>query len=146
MMVSLRESTAYRGNRSHAGMPKTYWSYAFPSATYLINRQSTSILNMESPFQRLFGVSPNYSKLRIYGCLCFPWLRSYTQHKLEDRSTLCIFIGYSQIQSAYLCLQPVTIQSLPSPSPSPPVKFLPSPTPPTPSPQEHTLLPDLSKS
>lgn len=63
---------------------------------------------MESPYQKLFAASPNYLKLRVYGCLCFPWLRPYTNHKLEDCSTPCVFIGYSQTQSAYLCLQPIT--------------------------------------
>ena len=91
---------------THACMPKQFWSYAFTTATYLINRLPTPNLSMESPFQKLFGETPNYSKLRVFGCLCFPWLRPYTAHKLEDRSTPCVFIGYSQTQSAYLCLQP----------------------------------------
>ncbi|CAA7037242.1 unnamed protein product [Microthlaspi erraticum] len=93
---------------THASMPKSYWSYAFTTAVYLINRQPTPVLNMESPFKKLFGVPPNYSKLRVYGCLCFPWLRPYTANKIEDRSTPSVFIGYSQTQSAYLCLQPST--------------------------------------
>lgn len=87
-------------------MPKQYWTYAFTTATYLINRLPTPVLTMESPYQKLFGEAPNYTKLRVFGCLCFPWLRPYTTHKLEDRSTPCVFIGYSQTQSAYLCLQP----------------------------------------
>ncbi|CAA7049059.1 unnamed protein product [Microthlaspi erraticum] len=93
---------------THSAMPKTYWSYAFSTAVYLINRQPTSLLQMDSPFQRLFGVAPNYSKLQVYGCLCFPWLRPYTSNKLEDRSTPCVFLGYSQTQSACLYLQPAT--------------------------------------
>lgn len=93
---------------THAAMPKTYWSYAFSTAVYLINRQPTPLIHMESPYHKLFSVAPNYSKLRVYGCLCFPWLRSYTNNKLEDRSTPCVFIGYSQTQGAYLCLQPST--------------------------------------
>lgn len=93
---------------THASMPKSYWSYAFTTATYLINRLPTPNLSMESPFQKLFGEAPNYSQLRVFGCLCFSWLRPYTSHKLEDRSTPCVFIGYSQTQSAYLCLQPST--------------------------------------
>ncbi|KAG7587359.1 GAG-pre-integrase domain [Arabidopsis thaliana x Arabidopsis arenosa] len=91
---------------THAGMPKSYWTYAFTTATYLINRLPTPVIEMESPFKKLFGTAPNYSKLRVFGCLCFPWLRPYTNNKLEDRSTPCVFLGYSQTQSAYLCLQP----------------------------------------
>ncbi|CAA7017944.1 unnamed protein product [Microthlaspi erraticum] len=91
---------------THAGMPKTYWTYAFATAVYLINRQPSPTISMESPFQKLFGTTPNYSKMRIFGSLCFPWLRPYTTHKLQDRSAACVFLGYSPTQSAYLCLQP----------------------------------------
>ncbi|XP_033144322.1 uncharacterized protein LOC103859022 isoform X1 [Brassica rapa] len=90
---------------THASMPKKYWTYAFSTATYLINRLPTPVLDMDTPLHKLFGTQPNYTKTRVYGCLCFPWLRPYTNNKLEDRSTPCVFIGYSSSQSAYLCLQ-----------------------------------------
>ncbi|WZZ19965.1 hypothetical protein YC2023_121352 [Brassica napus] len=89
-------------------MPKGYWTYAFATAVYLINRMATPILSMKSPFESLFGQVPNYSKLRIFGCLCFPWLRPYTSHKLDSRSTPCTFLGYSTTQSAYFCLDRTT--------------------------------------
>lgn len=93
---------------STASIPKTYWPYAFATAVYLINRLPTPLLSLESPFQRLFGNSPNYNKLRVFGSLCFPWLRPYTMHKLDDRSLPCIFLGYSLTQSAYHCLHLAT--------------------------------------
>ncbi|KAG7570487.1 Integrase catalytic core [Arabidopsis thaliana x Arabidopsis arenosa] len=89
---------------STASVPKEYWSYAFSTAVYLINRMPTPVLSMESPFQKLFGTTPNYEKLRIFGCACFPWLRPYTRHKLDERSQRCVFLGYSTSQSAYFCL------------------------------------------
>lgn len=93
---------------SHASIPISYWSYALTAATYLINHLPTTILSNFSPFECLNGSPPNYTKLRVFGCLCYPWLRPYTKHKLEARSTPCIFLGYSQTQSAYLCLDPST--------------------------------------
>nr|BAA78425.1 polyprotein [Arabidopsis thaliana]BAK41505.1 polyprotein [Arabidopsis thaliana]BAK41506.1 polyprotein [Arabidopsis thaliana]BAK41508.1 polyprotein [Arabidopsis thaliana]BAK41509.1 polyprotein [Arabidopsis thaliana] len=89
---------------SHASIPKTYWPYAFAVAVYLINRLPTPLLQLESPCQKLFGTSPNYDKLRVFGCACYPWLRPYNQHKLDDKSRQCVFLGYSLTQSAYLCL------------------------------------------
>ena len=68
----------------------------------------TPILNLSSPYENIFGSPPNYSKLRIFSCLCYPWLRSYSSHKLESRSKPCIFLGYSLTQSAYLCYHPPT--------------------------------------
>ncbi|KAG7536467.1 Integrase catalytic core [Arabidopsis suecica] len=89
---------------SHASVPKTYWPYAFAVAVYLINRLPTPVLNLQSPYHKLFGTPPNYTKLKIFGCSCYPWLRPYNRHKLEDRSLRCAFLGYSNTQSAYLCL------------------------------------------
>lgn len=93
---------------THAGIPKTYWTYEFATAVYLINRLPSPVISMFSPYQKLFGVAPNYKKLRTFGCLCFPWLRPYNNNKLENRSTPCVLLGYSLSQSAYLCLQPTS--------------------------------------
>lgn len=93
---------------THAKIPTSYWTYAFAAAVYLINRMPTQVLSMDSPHVRLFGVTPNYSKLRVFGCLCYPWLRPYTTNKLQPRSTPCVFFGYSLTQSAYLCFDPST--------------------------------------
>lgn len=90
---------------SHASVPQSYWTYAFATAVYLINQMPTEVLNGESPYAKLFTQSPNYMKLRVFGCLCYPWLRPYTTHKLHARSTPCVFLGYSLAQSAYLCLE-----------------------------------------
>lgn len=40
----------------------------------------------------------------MFGCLCFPWIKPYTSHKLDAKSTPCVFLGYSITQSAYFCL------------------------------------------
>lgn len=88
---------------SKASVPKQYWPFAFAVAIYLINRMPTQNLEMQSPFQKLFGKSPNYTKLQIFGCACYPWLKPYTRHKLKDRSKRCVFFGYSATQSAFLC-------------------------------------------
>ena len=88
---------------THSSIPSHFWCYAFSTAVYLINRMPTLSLNNSCPFTKIFNQVPNYQKLRIFGCLCFPWLRSYTSHKLEQRSKPCIFVGYSLSQSAYFC-------------------------------------------
>ena len=91
-----------------AVMPATYWTYAFSTAVYLMNRLPSSVLENTSPYQKLFQQTPNYQKLRVFGCTCYPWLRLYVSHKLEQRSQLCVFLGYSLTQSAYLCLNKST--------------------------------------
>ena len=85
-------------------MPRSYWTYVFAMTVYLINRMPSSVLDFKMPFQTLHGHSPNFHKLKVFGCLCFPWIRPYTSHKLDEKSTPCVFLGYSITQSAYFCL------------------------------------------
>ncbi|KAL9239991.1 hypothetical protein vseg_014258 [Gypsophila vaccaria] len=93
---------------NHASLPLHFWSHTFQTASYLINRMPTYTLNHQSPYHKLFGYPPNYAYLHNFGCLCYPWLRPYTSHKLDNRSIACIFVGYSPTQYAYLCLDPKT--------------------------------------
>lgn len=89
---------------SHTSMPLAYWPFAFSTAVYLINHLPTHNLQNVSPYFKLFGHLPNYNKLWSFSCLCYPWLRPYTSHKLESRSSPCVFVGYSPTQSTYFCL------------------------------------------
>lgn len=92
----------------HANLPPQLWSFAFTTATYLINRMPKPIHHMQSSFEVLFNIKPDYNKLHSFGCLCFPWLKPYTKNKLQPRSKPCIFLGYSMSQHAYFCLEPLS--------------------------------------
>ena len=64
----------------------------------------TPVLNKETPISRLLHVQPNYDFLRIFGCACWPSIRKYNTHKLDYRSKMCVFVGYSPIHKGYKCL------------------------------------------
>ncbi|XP_072061949.1 uncharacterized protein [Arachis hypogaea] len=89
-----------------AGMPMQYWGEAFVMTIHLINRLPTLVLKDQSPFEKLFGKKCDYSRLKTFGCLCFPYLRPYNRHKLEFRSAACVFLGYSAVHKGYRCLTP----------------------------------------
>ena len=89
---------------AHSSLPLRFWDEAFLTACYLINRMPTPVLNKDTPLFRLFHVQPNYSSLRIFGCACWPSLRKYNAHKLEFRSKMCVFLGYSPLHKGYKCL------------------------------------------
>lgn len=92
----------------NAHMPLRYWVESFTTATYLINQLPTPVLDMDTPFCKLFGKSPDYSILKIFECRCFPYLRNYVSQKLQPRSLPCMFIGYSPLHKGYRCLHPST--------------------------------------
>ena len=90
-----------------SGLPTQFWVEAFQTAIYLINRlpsQSSSV----SPWELLFKATPRYHTLKAFGYACYPWLQPYATHKLDAKSKLCVFLGYSLNHSGYRCLDPVT--------------------------------------
>ncbi|GLT36101.1 hypothetical protein SLA2020_105040 [Shorea laevis] len=87
-----------------ASLPSSFRSFAFLTATYLINRLPSQAITNKSPFEKLFRLKPNYHKLRVFGCLCFPWLRPYNSNKLQYRSRPCLFVRYSSENLSYKCL------------------------------------------
>ena len=93
---------------AHASLPMKFQQYAFHSAIFLINRMPSKVLNNASPYLILFQNLPDYKSLRVFGCLCYPFIRPYNTHKLQYRSVQCIFIGYTHSNKGYLCLDYIT--------------------------------------
>lgn len=54
-------------------------------------------------FNQLPKLKPNYDELRVFGFLCYPWLKTYSPHKAL-KSSRCAFLGYSKVHKGYLCL------------------------------------------
>jgi transposase InsO family protein len=48
---------------AHAAMPIKFWDEAFLTATYLINRLPTRVIDNKCPLERLLNSPPNYSLL-----------------------------------------------------------------------------------
>jgi hypothetical protein len=71
---------------------------------FLINRWPSSSSNNDIPYYRLHHKMPDYSILRVFGCLCYPNLSATTRHKLAPRSSACVFLGYPPSQKGYRCL------------------------------------------
>jgi hypothetical protein len=89
---------------AYASMPLKYWDEAFLTAVYLINHLPSKVIQSQTPMERLFGKSGDYSLLRIFGCACWPNLHPYNKHKLEFRSKQYVFLGYSNLHKGYKCL------------------------------------------
>ena len=64
------------------------------------------MLNHVSLFSKLFGHSPLYSDLRIFGCVCFVHLLTHEWHKLIAQFVKCGFLGYAIPHKGYVCDDP----------------------------------------
>ncbi|GJU71411.1 ribonuclease H-like domain-containing protein [Tanacetum coccineum] len=85
-----------------AHIPPSYWVEALNMAAHLLNILPSTTINNEIPFTKLYNQTPTYEHLRVFGCLCYPHVD--VSHKLEPRSTPCIFLGYPANHRGYRCL------------------------------------------
>ena len=84
-------------------VPPTFWCDAAQTAVYLLNRHPSSILGKTTPYEALFGHTPSYSHLRVFGCLCFVHLPPTERTKLSPQAAKCLFLGYSTENKGFLC-------------------------------------------
>lgn len=92
-------------------LPIQFWSNAFDTTKFLINRMPVATKNDDFPYSKLFGTTPDYLSLHIFGCLCYPWLYPYSSHKLHYHCHNCIFLGYSRVHKGYRCFDPILTKS-----------------------------------
>jgi hypothetical protein len=76
-------------------------------AVYILNRSPTKALNGMTPYEAWHGCKPAVSHLRVFGCLTFGKEPGHIR-KLDDMSTLGVFISYAEGSKAYRILDPGT--------------------------------------
>lgn len=87
-------------------LPLKHWDDAFVTSVYLINRIPARTIHYKTPLELMYGYPPDYKKLKVFGCLCYPFLRPYNKHKLEFRSVAENFLGYNNQYRGYKVLLP----------------------------------------
>ncbi|GJZ89911.1 retrovirus-related pol polyprotein from transposon TNT 1-94 [Tanacetum coccineum] len=75
--------------RFQASMPLKFWEDCLTTATYLINRIPSSILNNKTPYEKLLKRGPDYSHLRVFGCFAVATNPSRVVDKFSPRGVLC---------------------------------------------------------
>ncbi|RDX82741.1 hypothetical protein CR513_36426, partial [Mucuna pruriens] len=79
-------------------VPNVYWGEVVLTATYLINRLPTRILNGISPIKHMLSFFPSSPLMLslsscVFGCVTFIHSH-YHRGKLDPRAVKCVFIGY----------------------------------------------------
>lgn len=92
----------------HMHVLKKFWSQWVLTATYLINRLPSRVLDFKSTYEVLKGKKLNLSHLKVFGCTCFVHIQSSHHDKLDPRAVKCVFLGYSSTQKWYQCYNPKT--------------------------------------
>ncbi|GKE99513.1 putative RNA-directed DNA polymerase, partial [Tanacetum coccineum] len=82
------------------GIPLHMWSECILTATYLINRLHTSVLNGKSPYDLVYNNPPSLKHLRSFGCLAYATILN-SHDKFGSRSEKCVLIRYSNSKKGY---------------------------------------------
>lgn len=78
----------------HSVLPRKFWTHAFSTTAYLINRLPLSVLSNSSTFYLVYDKHPDYHCLRVFGCKCYPYVWDRKTSKFDPKSLPCVFLGY----------------------------------------------------
>jgi transposase InsO family protein len=93
-----------------AGAPLSFWGEAISSFIHVWNMVSTSSVASITPHQAFYGVKPDVSRLRVWGCIAYVLVQKDKRPNgsLGSHMEKCIFIGYPQGYKAWRFYNPVT--------------------------------------
>ena len=84
-------------------VPIPFWGETALHAVHAINRIPSPVIQNQTPYECLFGSSPDYYHLRSFSSACSILLQPHKHTKLEPWSRLCCFLGYGETQKGYRC-------------------------------------------
>ncbi|KAD2804249.1 hypothetical protein E3N88_37626 [Mikania micrantha] len=83
-----------RAIRFEANLPIKFWGECILTATYIINRIPSNVLNNKTPYEILLEKPPDYDHMRVFGCLAYYWNYDTKGDKFEPRGRPGVFLGY----------------------------------------------------
>ncbi|GAA0156983.1 hypothetical protein LIER_14344 [Lithospermum erythrorhizon] len=81
-----------------------FWAETVLTATYIINRLPSSVLDGKIPHEKLFNKVPDIKHMTVFGCLCFVTHTGPNTDKFYPRVYKGVFIGYAAAQKGYKVL------------------------------------------
>jgi hypothetical protein len=82
-----------RALRFQSHLPFTFWGECILTAVHIINCLPTLLLHKKTPFEILYNKLPDYSRMRVFGCIAFATIVNPSL-KFSPCATKCIFLGY----------------------------------------------------
>ena len=82
-------------------LSKSFGGEAVNIAVYLINRSPSVPLDFDIPQRVWTGKDVSYSHLKVFGYKALMHVPKKQRSNLDDKATLCIFIGYGDEEFGY---------------------------------------------
>lgn len=85
-----------RALRFQAKLTEIFWTNCITHAVYIINRLASPVIGGKTPFEILYRKAPDYSMLKVFGCLAFACTLARGRKKFCSRARHCIFLGFQR--------------------------------------------------
>ena len=97
----------------YMNLPKYLWGDAILTASYLINRMPSKVLQYLTPlacFKNFFPHTHITSNLplKVFGCTAYVHIPKRSRSKLDPLAEKCVFLGYTPCQKGYKFFNPIT--------------------------------------
>jgi hypothetical protein len=89
-------------------MPSWFWGEAVLTTVFILNRSPTQSVEGRTPYEVWHDKKPSVDYFRTFGCVAHVKQENKRLGKLEDRSTMMVFIGYEPGSKAWRFYNPVT--------------------------------------
>lgn len=96
-------NNAVRSLLFQAQLPNSFWVEALHIAFHILNLLPWKTIQNRTPYTTPFNKPTDYTHLRVFGSFCYPNQNNNTNHKLSNRSSPCVFFGYSHNHKGYWC-------------------------------------------
>ncbi|MCI32875.1 retrovirus-related pol polyprotein from transposon tnt 1-94, partial [Trifolium medium] len=88
-------------------VPKNFWPEAVNWAVHILNRCPTFAVKDITPEEAWSASKPSVSHFKIFGCIAYVHIPDNLRKKLDDKSTVCIYLGISDESKAYKLYDPI---------------------------------------
>ena len=88
---------------SQAYLPTSFWGFALETATFLLNRTPTKVVE-KTPYEIWTRRKLNMPFLWIWGCESH--VKKLTSDKLAPKTDKCLFVGYPKETKGYYFYNP----------------------------------------
>lgn len=65
-------------------LPKTYWAEVVDCVVYLLNRCPTKSVKFKMPLEIWDSIKPNFSHVKVFGCITYEHSSEQRRKKLDD--------------------------------------------------------------
>ena len=89
-----------------ANLPMSLWAECMKTATYIANRLISSTHRTKTAYELLYGVKPDVSNLRAFGCVAYYYNFDVDRRKLDNRALKGVLVGYDLESASYLIYSP----------------------------------------